>query len=62
MRFENNKLIHIRVQSLIKIKIDKAFQTTSSEAICIQAGMTPNINRTEEAVKQYFLRKGTLTQ
>ena len=39
-------------------KIDKAFRTTSSEALGVLAGTTPIIIRTEEAVKQYFLRKG----
>jgi len=42
----------------MNIKIAKAFRTTSSEALCILAGTTPIIVRTEEAVKQYFLRKG----
>ena len=42
----------------MNIKIAKAFRTTSSEALCILAGRTPIIIRTEEAVKQYFLRKG----
>jgi len=48
----------------MNIKIAKAFRTTSSEAVCILAGTTPIIIRMEEAVKQYFLRKGkgTLTQ
>ena len=41
----------------MNIKIAKAFRTTSSEALCILAGTTPIIIRTEEAVKQYFLRK-----
>jgi len=47
----------------MNIKIAKAFRT-SSEALCILAGTTPIIIRTEEAVKQYFLRKGkgALTQ
>jgi len=48
----------------MNIKIAKAFRTTSSESLCILAGTTPIIIRTEEAAKQYFLkrRKGALTQ
>ena len=48
----------------MNIKIAKAFRTTSSEALCILAATTPIIIRTEEAAKQYFLRKGkgALTQ
>ena len=46
----------------MNIKIAKAFRTTSSEALCVLAGTTPIIIRTEEAVKQYFLRKGKGTQ
>lgn len=64
MRFEYNRIKYVRVQRLMNIKIAKAFRTTSSEALCILAGTTPIIIRTEEAVKQYFLRKGkgNLTQ
>ena len=63
MRFEY-RIKYVRVQRLMNIKIAKAFRTTSSEALCILAGTTPIIIRTEEAVKQYFIRKGkgTLTQ
>jgi hypothetical protein len=57
MRFEYNGLKYIRVQKLMNIKIAKAFPTTSSEALCILAGTTPIIITTEEAAKQYFLRK-----
>ena len=41
----------------MNIKIAKAFRT-SSEALCILAGTTPIIIRTEEAAKQYTIRKG----
>jgi hypothetical protein len=34
----------------------------SSEALCILAGMTPIIIKTEEAVKQYNIRKGKGSQ
>jgi hypothetical protein len=48
----------------MKIKIAKAFRTTSSEALCILAATTAIIIWTKEAAKQYFLRKGkgVLTQ
>jgi hypothetical protein len=64
MRFEYNRLKYIRVQRRMNIKIARAFCTISSEALCILAGTTPIIIRTEEASKQYFFRKGkgTLTQ
>jgi len=42
----------------MNIRIAKAFRITSSEALCILAGTTPIIIRTEEAAKQYFLKKG----
>jgi len=58
MRFEYKRLKYIRVQRLMNIKIAKAFRTTSTEALCVLAGRTPIIIRTEQAVKQYFLRKG----
>jgi len=58
MKYEYNRLKYIRVQRLINIKIAKAFRTTSSEALCILAGTTPIILRTEEAVRQYNLSKG----
>jgi hypothetical protein len=64
MRFEYNRVKYIMVQRLMNIKIAKAFRTTSSEALCILAGTTPINIMTEEAVKQYLLRKGkgALTQ
>jgi ribonuclease HI len=58
MKFEYNRLKYTRVQRLMNIKIAKAFHTTSSEALCILAGTTPIIIRTEEVVKQYSLKKG----
>ena len=57
MRFEYDRTNYVRVQILIYIKLDKAFRTTSSEAVCILPGTTLIIIRSEEAVKQYFLRK-----
>jgi len=44
------------VQRLVNIGTDKAFRT-SSEALCILAGTTPIIIKTEEVVKQYNIRK-----
>jgi len=58
MRFEYNRLKYIRLQRLMNIKIAKAFRTTWTKALCKLAGTTPIIIRTEEAVKQFFLRKG----
>jgi len=48
----------------LNIKLTKTFRATSTEALCMLAGKTPIIIRTEEAVKRYFLRKGkgALTQ
>ena len=42
----------------MNIKIAKAFRTTSSEALCILAGTTPIIIKTEEVFKQYNVKKG----
>ena len=55
---ECNRLKYIRVQRLMDIKLAKPFRTTSTEALCMLTGTTPIIIRMEEAVKQYFLRKG----
>jgi ribosomal protein L5 len=41
----------------MNIRMAKAFRTTSSEALCILTGMNPIIIKTEEAVKQYIIRK-----
>jgi hypothetical protein len=40
----------------------KAFRTRSSEALCILTGITHIIIRTEEAVKQYNIRKSRESQ
>jgi hypothetical protein len=61
-KYEYNRLKYIRVQRLTNIRMAKAFCTTSSEALCILTGMTPNIIKTEEAVKQYNIRKGKGSQ
>ena len=54
----------IRVQRLTNISMAKAFRTISREALYIVTGMTPIIVKTEEAVKQYNIRKrkGSKTQ
>ena len=57
MKYEHNKQKYVRVQRLINIRTSKVFCTTSSEALCILTGLTPIINKTEEAVKQYNVRK-----
>ena len=48
----------------MKIRMAKAYRTTSSEALCIVTGMTPITIKIEEAVKQYNIRKrkGNQTQ
>jgi len=43
MNFEHNRQKHIRVQSLINIRMAKAFRNTSSEALSMVTGMTPII-------------------
>jgi len=57
MEYSYNRLKYIRVQRLMNIPMAKAFRTTSSEALCIVTGMTGIIIKTEEAVKQYNIRK-----
>jgi ATP-dependent Clp protease adapter protein ClpS len=61
-KFDYNKLKYIRVQRLMNIRIAKAFRTTSSEGLCILAGTTTIIIKTEEVVKQYNIRKGKGSQ
>jgi len=43
-------LNYVRVHRLINLRTAKAFRTTSCEALCILAGLTPIIIKTEEAV------------
>jgi len=57
MKYAYNRLKYITVQRLTNISMAKAYRTTSSEALCIVTGMTPIIIKTEEAVKQYNIRK-----
>jgi len=57
MKYAHNRLKYIRVQRHMNIRVAKAFRTTPSEALCIVTGMTPIIITTEEAVKQYNIRK-----
>jgi hypothetical protein len=46
----------------MNVRMAKAFRTTSSEALCLLAGMTPILIKTEEAVKQYNIGKGKGSQ
>jgi hypothetical protein len=62
MKYEYDRQKYIRVQRLMNIRIAKAFRTTSSEALCILAGLAPIIVKTEEAVKLYNLNKGKGSQ
>jgi hypothetical protein len=50
-KFDYKKLKYIRVQRIMNIRITKAYRT-SSEALCILAGTSPIIIKTEEEVKQ----------
>jgi hypothetical protein len=58
MKYEHNRLKYIRLQRLINIKIGKAFRNTSSEALCLLAGTTPIVLRTEEEVRRYYFSTG----
>jgi hypothetical protein len=53
LKKECNKTIYNRVPRLINIKIDKAFRTTSSEALCTLTGLTAVVIKAEEAAKLY---------
>jgi hypothetical protein len=57
MKYENNRQNYIKAQQLMNIRMAKAFRTMSSEALCILTGITPIIIKTEQAVKQYNIRK-----
>ena len=52
MNYEHNRNKYIRVQSLINIRMAKAYRTTSSEAFCMTTGMTPIHIKLEEVVKR----------
>ena len=54
MKYEYNRQKYIKVQRLMKLRIAKAFCATSSEALCILAGFTPIVIKTEEAVELYI--------
>ena len=56
---ECNKTVYNRIQRLINIKIAKAFQTTSNEALYTLTGLTPIVIKAEEAATLYnLMRKG----
>ena len=54
---ECNKTVYNRVQHLINIKIAKALQTTSNEALCTLTGLTSITIKAEEAAKLNNTRK-----
>jgi len=62
MKYAHNRLKYIRVQRFMNMVMAKAFLITSSETLCIVTRITPIIIRTEEAVKQYNIRKGKGSQ
>jgi DNA replication protein DnaD len=57
MEKECNKTVYNRVQHLINIKIAKALQTTSNEALCTLTGLTSITIKAEEAAKLNNTRK-----
>ena len=57
LQYEYNQRKYIRVQRMINILTAKAFRTTSTEVLCILAGITPIIIKAEEAAKMYHARK-----
>jgi hypothetical protein len=56
LQYEHNRLKFITVQSLMNIRMVKAFRT-SSEAPCILTGVTPIIIKTQKAVQKYIGKK-----
>ena len=48
-----NKTIYSRVQRLMNIKVTKAYQTTSNEALCTLTGITPIEIKAEETANVY---------
>jgi hypothetical protein len=54
---EWNKTAYNRVESLVNIKIAKAFLTTFNEALCTLTGLTPIVIKAEEVTKIYIMRK-----
>jgi len=59
MEKESYKYKLIRVQRLVNIKMAKAYQTVSNEALCLLTGMTPIDIKIEEAAKLYRLTRGS---
>jgi len=48
----------VRIQTLINIKIAKAYRTVSNEALCIITGLMPINIKIEEATNYYAVTKG----
>ena len=61
LKYEHIRLKYIRVQSVMNVRMAKAFRTTSSEALCILTGLAPIILKTEQTVKKYIFIKGSQT-
>ena len=53
MNYEHNRRKYIRLQRLINIRMAKAYQTTSNEALCMLTGTTPIIIKLEEIAQRY---------
>jgi hypothetical protein len=52
---ECNRKLYNRVQRLIKIKITKAFRTTSNEALCTMTGRRPIVIRQRKRLRNLTL-------
>jgi hypothetical protein len=48
----------VRIQTLINIKITKAYRTVSNEALCVITGLMPINIKIEEVTKYYTITKG----
>jgi len=57
-----NRTLYSRVQRLMNIKIDKAYRTTSNDALCILTGNAPIELKTEEAANIYRITKDRQNQ
>jgi hypothetical protein len=56
MKYEHNRQKYIRVQRLINLKMARAYQIPSSEALCILTGMIPITLKLKETVTQCTFR------
>jgi hypothetical protein len=52
-----NKILYTRVQRLMNIKIAKAYQTTSGEALIVLIGITPIEIKVAETDRLYYITR-----